>query len=81
MKYIENDSICKQLQLLNYFGEDAVETCGMCSVCLANSESTKSVDLKTIQNHIISTLTHKNCNSRQLVERITISMTLISLTF
>ena len=70
LKYIENDSVCKQLQLLNYFGEDSVETCGMCSVCLANSKSAKSVDLKTIQNHIISTLTDNNCNSRQLVEAL-----------
>ncbi|WP_456440269.1 RecQ family ATP-dependent DNA helicase [Psychroserpens sp.] len=70
LKYIENDSVCKQLQLLNYFGEEAVETCSMCSVCLANSGSRNSTDLKTIQNHIITALTHKNCNSRQLVESL-----------
>jgi len=70
LSYIENDSVCKQLQLLNYFGEDSVETCGKCSVCLTNSEAQNSSDLKTIQKHIISILTHKNLNSRQLVEEL-----------
>jgi len=70
LKYIENDSVCKQLQLLNYFGETSVQTCGKCSVCLANSESKKTADLKTIQKHIISILTQKNCNSRQLTEAL-----------
>ncbi|WP_033961710.1 RecQ family ATP-dependent DNA helicase [Psychroserpens jangbogonensis] len=70
LSYIENDSVCKQLQLLHYFGEDSVETCGTCSVCLSNSEPTNSADLKTIQNHILSILTHQNYNSRQLVEQL-----------
>ena len=70
LSYIENDSVCKQLQLLHYFGEDAQEICGTCSVCLSNSEPTNSADLKTIQNHILSILTHQNYNSRQLVEQL-----------
>ncbi|WP_431135358.1 RecQ family ATP-dependent DNA helicase [Psychroserpens mesophilus] len=70
LKYIENDSVCKQLQLLNYFGEDAVEVCGKCSVCLAHSEDPKSADFKTIQNDILTALTNQSYNSRQLTEAL-----------
>lgn len=70
LSYIENDWVCKQLQLLNYFGEDAIEPCGKCSVCLANSKTSNPTDLKTIQNHIISILTDSNCTSRQLMEEL-----------
>ena len=66
--YIENDLVCKQLQLLNYFGEDSTEKCGKCSVCLAHSTSSNSSDLKTVQNHIRSVLKEQNMNSRQLIE-------------
>lgn len=68
LSYIKNDSVCKQVQLLNYFGENSSIACGKCSVCTANSEATSSTDLKTIQNHILSVLAEKNLNSRQLTE-------------
>jgi ATP-dependent DNA helicase RecQ len=70
LSYIENNSVCKQLQLLNYFGEETTETCGKCSVCLAQLKGSKSADLKTIQKHILSRLTGKSLNSRQLTESL-----------
>jgi ATP-dependent DNA helicase RecQ len=70
LSYVENDSVCKQLQLLNYFGEDSVDTCGKCSVCIVNSEPSTATDLDTIQKHIISSLTLQNLNSRQLTEEL-----------
>ncbi|WP_323787885.1 RecQ family ATP-dependent DNA helicase [Psychroserpens sp.] len=70
LDYIENDSVCKQLQLLNYFGEASVETCGKCTVCLTNLDGSNSTDLMTIQKQIVTLLTHQNLNSRQLAEEL-----------
>ncbi|MBR9845739.1 MAG: RecQ family ATP-dependent DNA helicase [Algicola sp.] len=70
LDYIENDSVCKQVQLLNYFGEDSSQKCGRCSVCLTQSEVSEAPDFKTIQKHILSILTTKSLNSRQIVEAL-----------
>lgn len=34
MAYAGNDDVCRSQQLLRYFGEDDVEECGHCDVCL-----------------------------------------------
>ena len=35
-EYISNDAVCRQVQLVKYFGEDSSEPCGTCEVCIAN---------------------------------------------
>jgi len=37
LDFVQNDQVCKQIQLLKYFGETKPEKCGRCSVC--NSET------------------------------------------
>jgi len=32
-KFIENDEVCKSIQILNYFGEKKEVDCGLCNVC------------------------------------------------
>ena len=34
LDYVENESVCKSMQLLAYFGEKNTEPCGICSVCI-----------------------------------------------
>ena len=70
LKYVENNSVCKQVQLLHYFGEDSKKNCGKCSVCLSHSEVIEVPDVKTIREQILSILATKNMNSRQLVEEL-----------
>lgn len=70
LQYVANDSDCKQRQLLKYFGENTNEVCKKCSVCISNSDETNKTDLITIQKHIITILTQKSCNSRQLTEAL-----------
>lgn len=70
LQFVANDSVCKQLQLIKYFGDNSEEICGKCSVCMSNSDEKSSTDLKSIQKHIIFILTDKNCSSRQLTEAL-----------
>ena len=37
LKYVENNSVCKSLQLLTYFNEKPTKPCGICNVCTVNS--------------------------------------------
>jgi ATP-dependent DNA helicase RecQ len=64
--YTENDTVCKSIQLLKYFGEQVEQTCGKCSVCLSKSISnpTLNTDLKSF---ILSELKERDLSSRQLL--------------
>lgn len=39
--YVNNNKVCRQLQLLKYFGEDTDEVCGLCSVCKSKQNRLK----------------------------------------
>ena len=67
--YVSNDTICKNKQLLDYFGEKQVEDCGMCSVCLSKKQN-KKPDFKVVQNSIILALEQQPLTSRVLVSQL-----------
>jgi ATP-dependent DNA helicase RecQ len=70
LNYIKNDSICKNRQLINYFGENSEDNCGKCSVCVSVNISEDKTLQKTIQQAIIATLKKAPLNSRHLVEQL-----------
>ena len=68
LDYINNDVICKSSQLLSYFGEDNLKDCGICSVCINNSNKVSATLLDTDIEKIISVLEEKPLSSRKIVE-------------
>ncbi|WP_299339323.1 ATP-dependent DNA helicase RecQ [uncultured Psychroserpens sp.] len=77
LDFVKNDSLCKNRQLLTYFGEPTSEDCGKCSVCLSVDISEDKTILKTIQKHIINKLEEKALSSRDLVEQLPFEKELI----
>ncbi|SHH69939.1 RecQ family ATP-dependent DNA helicase [Winogradskyella jejuensis] len=70
INYTNNDGLCKQIQLLNYFDESSAKNCGKCSVCLANSpNNSKRLDSE-IQKEIIELLKTKEHSSRELLSAL-----------
>ncbi|QCE39939.1 ATP-dependent DNA helicase RecQ [Psychroserpens sp. NJDZ02] len=65
LDYVNNDQICKSIQLLTYFGEKDVNVCGICSVCVSAKAKPKT-DYKTVKNKIIETLEFGAKNSKDL---------------
>ena len=55
---INNDRICRQQQLLTYFGEQLSEDCGKCDVC-KNREVVKKINYKEISTRIMTLLRNK----------------------
>ena len=49
LAYIGSDSVCRSRQLRTYFGEEVVEDCGKCDVCLHRSQSASDVEQAVIQ--------------------------------
>lgn len=67
LNYVENESVCKSMQLLSYFGEKNLEPCGVCSVCISSQKKTSTVDISTLKNRIIERLKGSDLSSRALV--------------
>ncbi len=70
LNYIENDSVCKSMQLLTYFGEKEMKPCGICSVCSNTKKKSTSKNIKTIKNRIIELLQHGELSSRAIIETL-----------
>ncbi|MDH3322765.1 MAG: RecQ family ATP-dependent DNA helicase [Flavobacteriaceae bacterium] len=51
--FIYNDSICRNIQLLEYFGEVNPDKCNTCDVCLAQKNKKTKVDLKLVADDIM----------------------------
>jgi ATP-dependent DNA helicase RecQ len=73
LDYVGNDSVCKSIQLLDYFGETNLKTCGICSVCVHSKKDTKPKDPNILKKQIIEVLEHGDLSSRNLTEKLNCS--------
>ena len=71
LKYVENNSVCKSLQLLTYFNEKTPKPCGICNVCTVNSFVNNKFSQKEII-HVLEALEKKPLSSKELVEICTL---------
>ncbi len=62
--YIENNKVCRSIQLLSYFGEENSVACGRCDVCLHTQQTPNN--LKLDKERITKFLTTQNANSRTI---------------
>jgi len=67
LNYVNNNDICKSVQLLSYFGESKLEDCGICSVCIKTNESLSKSDIDESITAIILALKMKPLSSRDLL--------------
>jgi len=69
INYISDDSTCKSQQLLSYFGENNIENCGICSVCINSTENLSKKNQPNSLDIVISLLEEKALSSRELIEK------------
>ncbi|MCG2459978.1 RecQ family ATP-dependent DNA helicase [Flavobacteriaceae bacterium F89] len=67
LNYIKNDKICRNRQLLSYFGEEKMDNCGICDVCTSLREVDKDV-LKLVEHDILTLLKQKEQSSREIIK-------------
>jgi ATP-dependent DNA helicase RecQ len=75
LDYVENESVCKSMQLLAYFGEKGMKPCGICTVCLNSKKNKSPQDLKTIKNSVIELLETGDQSSRNISSQLKCSET------
>ncbi len=68
IKFIENDNICRSIQLLSYFGESEVNNCGICDVCV--SKKKKPINFKETYMIVLQLLKNKEYSSQELISKI-----------
>jgi len=68
LQYTANDTTCKSVQILSYFGEANTTPCGNCSVC-NNKQKTKPNPAQ-LKNHIIQLLESGPKSSKQMTEEL-----------
>jgi ATP-dependent DNA helicase RecQ len=71
LNYINDDTICKSVQLVRYFGEKSAEDCGICSVCASQESTPSKKEIQLISGKILLLLEERELSSRILSEKLT----------
>ena len=66
IQFIENDSVCRSIQVLRYFNEQDIDNCGICDVCLSNK--TKFINISTQITDFLKT--RKEACSKEICQNI-----------
>lgn len=64
INYVNNNEVCKNVQLLSYFGETNATNCGICSVCIKTKE--QLTPNQNLNDQIIKLLQKNQMSSREL---------------
>ncbi|XLS30494.1 ATP-dependent DNA helicase RecQ [Flavobacteriaceae bacterium M23B6Z8] len=68
--YIKTKDICRNRQLLAYFGQPGTTPCGVCSVCLSNTTPLKEKDMNRIAGIIMKVLKGKIMKSEDIIASV-----------
>ncbi len=73
LNYVNNNDICKSVQLLSYFGESKLEDCGICSVCIKMNNSLSNSNIEESIKEIVLVLKKKPKSSRDILSNTNIN--------
>lgn len=73
LDYVNNNDVCKSIQLLSYFGEKELEECGICSVCIKKKDVSAKTTLVDINKVIIKQLELGHLSSKDLFKALPFS--------
>ena len=68
LAYVKNKSLCRNKIILEYFGEQVHEDCGICDIC--QLENTSAESQETIEIALLEILKNGSKSSRELIARV-----------
>ena len=70
--FIRDNTKCYQLKLLDYFGEESIEVCGICSACKENGNGIQVSEAQSgsLNRVILDKLKDGPLSSREILKRI-----------
>ena len=69
-RYIRDDETCRQLLLMEYFGQKEDRPCGICDVCIGKKKRLHREERKSLEERILQVLARQNTNIRELVHQL-----------
>ena len=69
-RYIRDDETCRQLLLMEYFGQKEDKPCGICDVCIGKKKRLHREERKSLEERILQVLARQNTNIRELVHQL-----------
>ena len=69
-RYIRDDETCRQLLLMEYFGQKEDKPCGICDVCIGKKKRLHREERKSLEERILQVLARQNTNIRELVRQL-----------
>ncbi len=70
LAYINNNTQCKSMQLLSYFGEQETTPCGICSVCITKKTSSSANNINSLKQQVIQLLENGEQSSRDILNNL-----------
>lgn len=71
LAFIENNTVCRSIQLLQYFGDFSDIPCGICNVCSKQQTFPTPKEIKLIAQEILLLLEESILSSREICESLT----------
>lgn len=68
--YIETENSCRQLYLMEYFGQKEKQVCGVCDYCLGRKKRPEFSDKRRIDEKILSFLQRSDLEAGDLIRQI-----------
>lgn len=69
-EYLKTATVCRSIQLLDYFEEKQVVPCGICDVCINRTRNTQKPNKKLIESKLLDLLKLKEYTSLSLSEAL-----------
>ena len=69
-RYIRDDETCRQLLLMEYFGQKEEKPCGICDVCIGKKKRLHREERKSLEERILQVLAKQNTNIRESVRQL-----------
>jgi len=66
LAFVGTNTVCKNVQLLTYFGEHDIKECGMCSVCIEKKPKISNNNKEDVIKKIVLLLESKPMSSRNI---------------
>jgi len=66
-RYIQDNETCRQLLLMEYFGQKEEKTCGICDVCIGKKKRLQAGERTSLDERILRVLAERDVNVRELI--------------